>query len=54
MQERVRIFTFVSGHGETVVVEFPTKSGHGVKLYSACSCSAGDTYPSDECRRRVL
>ena len=35
-------------------VEFPTKSGHGVKLYSVCSYSAGDTYPSAECRRRVL
>jgi hypothetical protein len=35
-------------------VEFPTKSGHGVKLYSACSYSAGDTYPSDECRRLLL
>ncbi len=35
-------------------LEFPTKSGHGVKLYSVCSYSAGDTYPSDECRRRVL
>jgi hypothetical protein len=29
-------------------------SGHGVKLESACSYSAGDTYPSDECRRRCL
>jgi hypothetical protein len=35
-------------------MEFPTKSGHGVKLYSACSYSAGDTYPREECRRRVL
>jgi len=35
-------------------VEFPTKSGHGVKLCSACSYSARDTYPSEECRRCVL
>ncbi len=35
-------------------VEFPTKSGHGVKLYSACSYAAGDTYPREECRRLVL
>jgi len=35
-------------------LEFPTKSGHGVKLYSVCSYSAGETYPSDECRRLVL
>lgn len=27
-----------------VVLEFPTKSGHGVKLYSVCSYSAGETY----------
>ncbi len=32
-------------------VEFPTKSGHRVNGYSDCSYSAGDTYPSDECRR---
>ena len=35
-------------------LEFPRKSGHGVKLYSACSYSAGDTYPREECRRWVL
>jgi hypothetical protein len=35
-------------------VEFPTKSGQGVKLYSACSYSAGETYPSEECRRLAL
>jgi hypothetical protein len=35
-------------------LEFPTKSEHGVKLYSVCSYSAGATYPNDECRRRVL
>jgi hypothetical protein len=35
-------------------LEFPTKSGHGVKLYSVRSYSAGDTYPSEECRRLVL
>ena len=29
-------------------VEFPTKSGHGVKGYWDCSYSAGETYPSDE------
>ena len=29
-------------------LEFPTKSGHGVKLYSVCSYSAGETYPSEE------
>jgi hypothetical protein len=40
--------------GKIVNVEFPMKSGHGVKLYSVCSYSAGDTYPSDECRRLVL
>jgi len=32
-------------------LEFPTKSGQGIKRYSACSYSAGATYPSDECRR---
>ena len=37
-----------------IFLEFPTKSRHGVKLYSACSYAAGDTYPSDECLRRVL
>jgi hypothetical protein len=36
------------------VVEFPTNGGRAVKLYSVCSYSAGETYPSDECRRRVL
>jgi len=35
-------------------MEFPTKSGHRVKLYSVRSYSAGDTYPSEECRRLVL
>ena len=35
-------------------VEFPTNGGRADKLYSVCSYSAGDTYPSDECRRRVL
>jgi len=35
-------------------LEFPTKSGHRVKLYSVRSYSAGDTYPSEECRRLVL
>jgi hypothetical protein len=35
-------------------LEFPTNSGHGVKLYAVRSYSAGETYPSDECRRRVL
>jgi hypothetical protein len=35
-------------------MEFPTKSGQVVKLYSVRSYSAGETYPSDECRRRVL
>ena len=35
-------------------VEFPTKSGQGVNGYSVCSYSAGETYPSDECRRVVL
>ena len=35
-------------------LEFPTKSGPGVKLYSARSYSAGDTYPNEECRRLVL
>jgi hypothetical protein len=43
------------GNGDALLLlEFPTKSGHGVKLYSVCSYSAGETYPSDECRRRVL
>ena len=37
-----------------VALEFPTKSGQGVKGYSVCSYSAGETYPSDECRRLVL
>jgi hypothetical protein len=41
-------------HDTMAVLEFPTKSGHGVKLYSVCSYSAGDTYPSEECRRLVL
>jgi hypothetical protein len=35
-------------------VEFPTKSGQGVKVYSVCSYSAGETYPSEECRRLLL
>ena len=35
-------------------VEFPTKSGHGVKLYSVCSYAAGDTYPKEEGRRWLL
>ena len=35
-------------------VEFPTKSGQGVKVYSVCSYSAGETYPSEECRRWLL
>src|SRR5262249_26256415 len=35
-------------------VEFPTNGGRAVKPYSVCSYSAGETYPSDECRRRVL
>src|SRR5262245_15170514 len=30
------------------------KRGHGVKLYSVRSYSAGDTYPREECRRLVL
>ena len=38
----------------TPPVEFPTKSGHGVNGYSVCSYSAGETYPSEECRRLVL
>jgi hypothetical protein len=29
-------------------LEFPTKSRHGVNGYSACSYSAGETYPSEE------
>jgi hypothetical protein len=29
-------------------LEFPTKSGHRVNGYSACSYSAGATYPSEE------
>ncbi len=33
----------------TCLLEFPTKSGHGVKLYSVCPYSAGETYP----QRRV-
>jgi hypothetical protein len=37
-----------------VSVEFPKESGHGVKGYPACSYSAGETYPSDECRRLAL
>jgi hypothetical protein len=32
----------------TEQVEFPTRSGHEVKVYSDCSYSAGETYPSDE------
>src|SRR5581483_2257761 len=32
-------------------VEFPRKSRHRVKGYPACSYSAGETYPRDECRR---
>jgi RNA polymerase sigma factor (sigma-70 family) len=40
--------------GEEEEVEFPTKSGRGVKLYSVCSYSAGDTYPNEECRRLAL
>jgi transposase len=35
-------------------LEFPTKSGHGVKLYAVCSYSRGETYPSEECRRWAL
>jgi hypothetical protein len=35
-------------------VEFPRKSGHGVKDYPACSYSAGETKPRDECRRLGL
>ena len=35
-------------------VEFPAKSGQGVKVYSDCSYSAGETYPSEECRRWLL
>src|SRR5690349_522565 len=37
-----------------VCVEFPTKSGHRVNGYSACSYSAGETYPSEEWRRWPL
>ena len=40
--------------GATPEVEFPTKSRHGVNGYSACSYSAGETYPSEECRRWTL
>ena len=39
-------------HGQAL--EFPTKSGYGVKVYTVCSYSAGDTYPREECRRLVL
>jgi hypothetical protein len=39
---------------EKLNLEFPMKSGHGVKLYSVRSYSAGDTYPREECRRLVL
>ena len=35
-------------------LEFPRKSGHGVKGYPACSYSAGETKPRDECRRLGL
>jgi hypothetical protein len=54
------IVTHEAPQGQALVVEwylyleFPTKSGHGVKHYSARSYSAGDTYPNEECRRLVL
>jgi hypothetical protein len=35
-------------------LEFPRKSGHRVKGYPGCSKVAGETYPRDECRRRLL
>jgi hypothetical protein len=36
------------GEAPNLDVEFPTKSRHGVNGYSACSYSAGETYPSEE------
>ena len=35
-------------HEHIGCLEFPTKSGHGVKGYTDCSYSAGETYPSEE------
>lgn len=37
-----------AGQGKETRVEFPTKSRHRVNGYSACSYSAGETYPSEE------
>ena len=51
------LWVMPTGSGKTVAyttLEFPTKSGHGVKVYTVCSYSAGDTYPREECRRLVL
>jgi hypothetical protein len=48
------VILYLQEGSATRMVEFPMKSGHRVKLYSVCSYSAGETYPSDECRRRVL
>ena len=52
LKTEVEVRFIADGKGGTL--EFPTKSGHGVKLCSACSYSARDTYPSEECRRCVL
>jgi hypothetical protein len=50
----VDLATLLEDKCKNAIMEFPTKSGHGVNGYSGCSYSAGETYPSAECRRLLL